>query len=294
MGLFSFFSKYFFAKYSEKEKALLAKHSQMLIMMDVGPQEAERQAEELLDAAIEKSKKEGTYILPEKIGDMILLGYEQEIFEISRIYNSFILEGDGPQEAAMRAKKIMNETIEDLRKIFFDDTPSVIMPKSGEFIDCFVLGPMTNNPAINSFLENIRKKLPKILKEGVREEDFKWWWNLNDVERNMMIIDDDISKYQAYCFEIEKSNKLMEENPTEAAAKKVRKSFPIYGNPYGKPDDTTQETGDDRPLAIELKNRINIYIEKRSKENPEQLRRDLEQSSTFNALIRKEIRAGVL
>jgi hypothetical protein len=72
--------------------------------------------------------------------------------------------------------------------------------------------------------------------------------------------------------------------------KKVEKSLPIYGDP----DDTSHKTGDDRPLPDELKNRINIYIEKRVRDNPEKYKNEIEESSTFNALIRKEIKAGNL
>jgi hypothetical protein len=62
--------------------------------------------------------------------------------------------------------------------------------------------------------------------------------------------------------------------------------------PFTDPDNTTYTKGDDRPLPCELKNRIDIYIEKRAQTDPEKYKKEIEQSSTFNALIRKEIRAG--
>jgi len=46
------------------------------------------------------------------------------------------------------------------------------------------------------------------------------------------------------------------------------------------------------PLPFELKDRINIYIEKRAKSDPEKYKKDIESSSTFNALVRKEIQGG--
>jgi hypothetical protein len=69
------------------------------------------------------------------------------------------------------------------------------------------------------------------------------------------------------------------------AAKKVRKFHPMYGDP----DDTMHTKGDDRPLPYELKNRINIYIEKRAQKDPDKYKKEIENSSTFNSLIRREI-----
>ena len=60
----------------------------------------------------------------------------------------------------------------------------------------------------------------------------------------------------------------------------------------GNPDDTAHTTKDDRPLPYELKDRINIYVEKRRQSDPNKFRKEIEQSSTFNALVRKEIKKG--
>jgi len=68
----------------------------------------------------------------------------------------------------------------------------------------------------------------------------------------------------------------------------LRKHRAIFGNP----DDITDITGKDRPLPYELKDRINIYIENKSQKEPEQFKKDIEKSSSFNALIRKEIKKG--
>ena len=70
----------------------------------------------------------------------------------------------------------------------------------------------------------------------------------------------------------------------------VCKFHPIYGDS----NDNSQSSGDDRPLPFELKDRINIYIEKRAGKGSEEYKREMESSSSFNALIRKEMRAGKL
>jgi hypothetical protein len=125
--------------------------------------------------------------------------------------------------------------------------------------------------------------LDKRRKEGVRNQDIKWWMNRHELDRKMMMKVDDMSKLALFI-------KLKEENGcTEAeAAMRVKKFFPIYGDP----EDTSTSTGDDRPLPFELKDRINIYIEKVSRSDPNRYKREVEKASSFNALIRKEIKNG--
>ncbi|MBL7131178.1 MAG: hypothetical protein ISS45_07240 [Candidatus Omnitrophica bacterium] len=91
-------------------------------------------------------------------------------------------------------------------------------------------------------------------------------------------------------FIIDSNPELPEDKKTNLAISKIKKAHPNFGDP----DDTTHDAGDDRPLPFELKNRINIYIQKRFLSDPAEFKREIEQSLTFNALIRKEIRAGRL
>ncbi len=218
MGLFNF------SKYNDVEKSLLDQYSQMMSMMGMSSSEAKKMAGDMLDQAIEESKKEGTYYLPQNLGDIIL--------------------GDAGSD----------------------------------------------NPTIKKIAESIRQKLPKKKAEGVKEEDVRWWWNLNDIERRIMLKQDDVARVTLFMSELEKSNEPSKEKAADKAAAQVRKFHPTYGDP----DDTTHTTGDDRPLPYELKDRINIYIEKRARENSEKYKKEIERSSTFNALIRKEIKVGNL
>jgi len=126
--------------------------------------------------------------------------------------------------------------------------------------------------------ENFEKKR----KEGVKDEDIKWWFNLNDIERRMMAKVDDMNCLAMFINEIENGK-----SENEAAAI-VRKYHPKYGNP----EDDSFTKSDDRPIPYELKDRVNIYIEKRFKNDPEKYKKDIDSSSTFNALVRKEIKAG--
>ena len=129
----------------------------------------------------------------------------------------------------------------------------------------------------------IKRVLTKARKEGARTEDILWWWNLNDLERRMMNFIDNTFRMQSFTKDIEKG--LSEEEATI----QTRKYFPIYGDP----DNTSNTTGDDRPLPFELKDRVNIYIEKR-KNDTASYKSEIEKTSTLNALIRKEIRNGNL
>jgi len=133
-----------------------------------------------------------------------------------------------------------------------------------------------------STVEEIKSMLAKRRKEGVRDEDIRWWWNMHPLERKMMLKVDDVIKLSEFT-RIQKEEGLNEEE----AAKKVRKFHVIYG----EPDDTTHTVGDDRPLPEELKDRIDIYIEKQTT-NQEKFKKEIEESSTLNALLRKEIKKG--
>ena len=144
--------------------------------------------------------------------------------------------------------------------------------------------------ATKSIDEKTKERLTKKRIEGVRDEDIRWWWNMHDYERWMMIKVDENSRMVLFIDEIKKSDADSEEEASLEATKKIRKFFPMYGDP----DDTTHTKGNDRPLPYELKNRINIYIEKCKKKDPDKLKRDIENSSTFNSLIRNEIKNGNL
>jgi hypothetical protein len=132
--------------------------------------------------------------------------------------------------------------------------------------------------------EKTKLMLARKRKEGVRDEDIRWWWNLHDLERRIMLAVDNLHRMAMFIHSMEEG---MEEN--EAAAR-IRKYHPDYGNP----EDTSHTCGDDRPLPYELKDRINIYIQKRSRTDPEEYKREIESSSSFNVLIRKEINKGNL
>jgi len=124
----------------------------------------------------------------------------------------------------------------------------------------------------------------KARREGATDNDIKEWWNLHDLERYMIRVYDNHSQLVSFI------NGLESGKSEEEAAKGVKKFFPIYGDP----DDTSKSIGDDRPLPYELKSRVNRYNERVQRQDPygRDFKKKIDSYTTFNALIRAEIRIG--
>ena len=108
---------------------------------------------------------------------------------------------------------------------------------------------------------------------------------MHDLERRILLKVDDVSIHSLF-------TKLREQDglSEDEAAKGMRKGYPLFGDP----DDTSHATGEDRPLPYELKNRINIFVQKRLQKDPEKFKKEIKESSTFNALVREEVKKGNL
>lgn len=130
----------------------------------------------------------------------------------------------------------------------------------------------------------VRAALAEKRAEGVTDEDIRWWWNRDDLEIRAMLKADERIRVRAYVV------RLAKDEAPDVAISSVRKHFAIFA----EPSDPIDVTDQDRPLPCELKNRVTRYIQRRSLENPEQYERDIQSSSSFNALVRWEIRAGNL
>lgn len=130
----------------------------------------------------------------------------------------------------------------------------------------------------------MKMMLEKRRKDGVRDEDIRWWWNMHDLERRLLAKDDESSHLALFI------HNMKEGRSSEESAALVKRYFPIFGDP----DDTSTSSGDDRPLPYELKDRINIYIQHRATEGSGNYKKDIERFSSFNALVRREIKSGQL
>jgi hypothetical protein len=214
MGFFNF------SKYKKEERELISIYSQSYVFQGMSEEEAEKAAEDLLDRAIEQSKKVGTYnSLPKNMGDIIL--------------------GNTKDDDEM----------------------------------------------VNKYTESIRQEIPIKRKEGVTDKDISLWWNLCDIERWVALELDNETHMSCILSYVQDNSLSMDE-----AINRLRKYYPLYGDP----EDTSNTKGDDRPLPFELKDRVNTYMRKRTSADLNKYKEEVEKSSTFNALVRKEIKTGNL
>lgn len=124
--------------------------------------------------------------------------------------------------------------------------------------------------------------------EGATDEDIREFWNLNDLQRRMVIWSENLHR-TAMAMSLWKPG--LPRNEEEKVAATIRKTFPKYGDP----DDTIVTSGDDRPLPHELRGRVDRWrIKIISEEGEDRIRERINNYSTFNALIREEIRKGNL
>ena len=196
----------------------------------------------------------------------------------------------GMPDAKKIAKDMLNRSIEQSRK-----AGTYVLPSN--FGDIILKEEKAEEPKIEKVAEIYRRVLPQKINEGARAGDIKWWWNLNDVERHMMLNIDDLHKGTLFLHTIKNSEIDNREKAGEEASRTVWQFHPIYtsGDPNIKPQKAPSGIKrEDFPLPIELKDRINRYIEKRAKTDPEEYKKNIESSFTFNALIRKEIKNGNL
>lgn len=205
--------------------------------------------------------------------------YNETQRALLELYSSMMIGtmASSEHEARRMAEDMLRQAIEESKK-----EGSYHLPHN--FGDMLLGHVEANDAALRKAIEEMRRNLAKKKVEGVRNEDIRWWWNLNDVERRMMVKIDDLSRMALLLHERSNGKDAAE------AALTVRKFHPMYGDPQ----DTAHTSGDDRPLPYELKERINRYIEKRGKTDLEKFKAEIEESFTFNALVRKRIRAGDL
>jgi len=185
----------------------------------------------------------------------------------ARLVNERIMElratGYGQEEATSKVREMVTRAAEIVVERGLSNQPA----NYGDLL----LQQEASNPKIHLALETIRA-------EGVRDEDIRWWWNKSALERVMIEQDDEINRTSAF-YEL-----LRDGFDGEQAAKKLFAIHPKFGTP-------AEGDGDDGPIPIELKRRIVEFTERYS-DTPELLRQKAEQATSFNALIRAEIRAG--
>jgi hypothetical protein len=171
-----------------------------------------------------------------------------------------------------QAKSTIGDIIEEAKEESLKEGASRLPVNVGDFL----LENESRDKKIKSILAPKRN-------EGVRDQDIRWWFNMDDLQRTILLRIDEVTRHALF-IRLRKEEALSEDE----AAKRVRKAYPVFGDP----GDTRLATGEDRPLPYELKDRINSYVIKRMQTNPEAFKKEIQRSSTFNALVRGELRKG--
>lgn len=131
----------------------------------------------------------------------------------------------------------------------------------------------------------LRSRVATLRGDGVRDDDIRIWWNMHDVERRMPIKMEDSDRMGTYLTLVTQATA-----DDGSAFRKLWQSYPRYGNP----EDTSQASGEDRPLPFELKLRINRYVEHRVAKDLAGWQSELAEATSLNAVVRQRIREGVL
>jgi hypothetical protein len=206
---------------------------------------------------------------------------EQALYDLYTRIN--MMQGLSADEARQLSKGMLDKVIRDSKQDGTYDLP----PNMGDLI---LNNGLTEHSVANILIISMREHLPSLKDEGVTNEDIRWWWNLHDLERRLIIGYDQVYRLTVLEYEIDQHQEVDEEEAIQIAIERVRKLFPIYGNP----EDEEELRGDDRPLPHELKNRINRYTQRRIEQDPDLYKDDIESRPSMNALIREAIRNGEL
>ncbi len=192
--------------------------------------------------------------------------YERQLEDThAQMFQSMM--GISASEARRTARDMIRDAKEELKRSGAADTPQ-------DYGDQLLQRESTD--------PSVKEQFARKRQEGVTDSDIRWWWNLPAIER---VLIEKVDGLQRYTICLKGSGEG--HTPGQAAAT-LRKFHPMYGDPA----DTSETTGDDRPLPYELKDRVNSYTQKRFQNDPLAYKKDIENSSTFNALVRRGIRSG--
>jgi hypothetical protein len=132
-----------------------------------------------------------------------------------------------------------------------------------------MLGTKRSDPQTRQFLE-IRRA------EGANDADIRWWWNLPDLERRTLIHMDEWMRTGFILTRLGNGDTMAQ------AVAALKKAMPTYA----KAEEIRAEDGPDRPLPIEVKNRVNMWTLSMSSD-PGGYSALIERASSFNALVRE-------
>ncbi len=138
---------------------------------------------------------------------------------------------------------------------------------------------------------NLAEYIQEAFKEGVTESDILRWWDMDEVERQLVAIEDDVAHLAVYIEALE------ETGSGDGAAQIAWQTHPYYDYSAGA---TVQPNAKDQLLPVELKGRVNkwmeSYFESFSENRPHPLLgySAPEGHATMNAWLRESIQKDLL
>lgn len=144
-----------------------------------------------------------------------------------------------------------------------------------------------SDPDTQKTYDLIQQRLPRLRNEGVTDKDIKWWWNFSQIERSMIIKNDEAEHYNFYVTQLLKTQTQFpkKESAQNAAQAITNKRFPIYTQ-----DHKDYFISPDDPLPYELKDRVDAFMDHASRFSDfQQTLQQIQTFSTFNAFVRQQI-----
>lgn len=179
------------------------------------------------------------------------------------------------EDATNQARQMIAKCKQNAAKEGTDQHP----PHSGDTI----LELARHDPAAKARVDRLRS-------HGVRDEDIRLWWNLSDLERRMALEVDEIHRVAAFI-----AYRRQGMGP-DSAARQCFKIHPRFGEPdtpnWGGPLQA-ELTPEDRPLPMELKDRVNRFLQEAAR-GVRAFQERLASATSLNAILREEIRSGRL
>ena len=144
-----------------------------------------------------------------------------------------------------------------------------------------------SDPKARSVYDLIQERLPGLRNAGVTDQDIKWWWNFSQIERSMIIKNDEAEYSDFFVAQLLKTQTKFptKESAQNAAIAITNKHLPLYSQGpqdyFFSPDD---------PLPIELKDRVDAFMDHASRFTDfQQTLQQIQTFSTFNAFVRHQI-----
>ncbi len=161
------------------------------------------------------------------------------------------------------------------------------------------------------FAAALRSSYEEKVADGMRIEDFRWWWNLSPLVRATVRANDILYFVEefAHAWKQAETQAISDDLRTRIATRSIQKAFPVY-QPlripelvvddketvpfYGLDTQIELSSSEDRPLPEEIKQRVNMGRDQLLRERGSAIIEEIDGFSSCNAWARAMIRKGTL